>query len=250
MSNYIMNQCWPLQLPPTTKAVLMSLADQADNCGGCFPSIATICTRTCFKKDAVIKAIAWLETKNIVIADRSNGRRTTYRIVVEAAGVGENDRSAKTEDRSVKTTNRSVKTSYQSARSTLTISNHQESKITISKKNITELDLLMEIDGMDKQLAMDWLCVRKAKKAPLTRTALQQLVAEAGKAGLTPLQAVQMAAANSWAGFNASWLNKQRGEDNEKCEFQAISYRQPKLTAVQADLERRLSAQGWGHENG
>jgi len=60
--------------------------------------------------------------------------------------------------------------------------------------------------GVDRQHASDWLAVRKAKDLPLTRTAWDQTVAEAAKAGVTPAEAVRLSAANGWAGFRATWL--------------------------------------------
>jgi hypothetical protein len=73
-----MDMCWPLQMQPTAKSVLMSLADNANDQGYCWPSIANICKRTCFSKRAVIDAIAWLELNGALSANRSNGRHTTY----------------------------------------------------------------------------------------------------------------------------------------------------------------------------
>ena len=63
--------------------------------------------------------------------------------------------------------------------------------------------------GVDRQHAVDWLAVRKAKDLPLTRTAWDQTAAEAAKAGITPAEAVRLSAANGWAGFRASWLARQ-----------------------------------------
>jgi hypothetical protein len=73
-----MAACWPLQMPPTPKSVLLSLADNANDHGECWPSIATIATRTCFSERAVQRAIAWLEAEGLLSADRSNGRHTRY----------------------------------------------------------------------------------------------------------------------------------------------------------------------------
>lgn len=83
MSNSILNQCWPLKMPPTVKSVLISLADNADDFGRCFPSIEKIMERTCFGRNAVIDAIRWLEAAGAIKADRSNGRKTTYSITVD-----------------------------------------------------------------------------------------------------------------------------------------------------------------------
>lgn len=70
--------CWPMQMRPPAKAVLISLADMANDEGFCWPSLERISERTCFGRTAVIDAIAWLEERGVVRADRSNGRKTTY----------------------------------------------------------------------------------------------------------------------------------------------------------------------------
>lgn len=73
-----MSACWPLQMPATQKAVLISLADNASDDGHCWPSIPTISERTCFSVRAVIDAIKALEEYGIVTANRDNGRHTKY----------------------------------------------------------------------------------------------------------------------------------------------------------------------------
>lgn len=65
--------------------------------------------------------------------------------------------------------------------------------------------------GVEDQPAKDWLTIRKAKRAPLTQTALDDLVREAGKAGISVNEAVTICARRSWQGFNASWDWKGRG---------------------------------------
>lgn len=52
----------------------------------------------------------------------------------------------------------------------------------------------------------DWLAVRRAKKQPLTATALQAVRNEAQKASLTLADAIRMSVENGWAGFKHSWL--------------------------------------------
>lgn len=83
MSTSVMTACWPLQMPPTPKAVLISLADNANDQGECWPSIPKICERTCFSERAVHGAIKWLETAGVLVADRSNGRHTRYLVQVD-----------------------------------------------------------------------------------------------------------------------------------------------------------------------
>ncbi len=73
-----------MQMAPTPKAVLISLADNANDHGECWPSIPKICERTCFSERTVHAAIKWLEDAGLVIADRSNGRHTRYVVKPEA----------------------------------------------------------------------------------------------------------------------------------------------------------------------
>lgn len=73
-----------------------------------------------------------------------------------------------------------------------------------STKTLSVSDLVAE--GVQQQHAEDWLTVRKAKRAPLTRAAWDDVKAEAVKAAIAPAEAVRIAASSSWQGFKASWL--------------------------------------------
>nr|WP_101085451.1 helix-turn-helix domain-containing protein [Neisseria meningitidis] len=65
---------------------------------------------------------------------------------------------------------------------------------------------LLAAHGITGQVAEDFLQVRKAKRQPLTETAVKLLAADAEKCGMTPLQAVEYAIGNGWASFRAEWL--------------------------------------------
>lgn len=69
----------------------------------------------------------------------------------------------------------------------------------------TELSLLADY-GITGQVAADFLQVRKAKRQPLTETAMRLIAADAEKCGMTALQAVEYAIGNGWASFRADWL--------------------------------------------
>lgn len=79
-----MSACWGLKMPPPAKAVLISLADMANDDGHCWPSIERICERTCYGRTAVIDAVHWLESHALLRADRSNGRKTTYWVTADS----------------------------------------------------------------------------------------------------------------------------------------------------------------------
>lgn len=68
-----------------------------------------------------------------------------------------------------------------------------------------ELALLADY-GITGQVAEDFLQVRKAKRQPLTETAVKLLAADAEKCGMTALQAVEYAIASGWGSFRAEWL--------------------------------------------
>lgn len=62
--------------------------------------------------------------------------------------------------------------------------------------------------GVDEQIAEDWLKVRKAKRAPLTQTALNETIREADKAGISLSRAIGICCKRSWTNFDASWMKE------------------------------------------
>ncbi|CWP38569.1 DNA replication protein gp18 [Neisseria meningitidis] len=80
----------------------------------------------------------------------------------------------------------------------------------------TELALLADY-GITGQVAADFLQVRKAKRQPLTETAMRLIAADAEKCGMTALQAVEYAIGNGWGSFRAEWLqNKTFGRSGNR----------------------------------
>lgn len=64
--------------------------------------------------------------------------------------------------------------------------------------------------GVSDALVSDWLAVRKAKRAANTQTALDGLVREAGKAGISVCDAVRICVERGWQGFDSSWNWRQQ----------------------------------------
>lgn len=67
--------------------------------------------------------------------------------------------------------------------------------------------------GIGPQIVKDFKAIRKAKKAPITKTALDGIRREAGKAGLTLESALAMCCERGWGGFKAVWVT---GEGKEQ----------------------------------
>ncbi|HFB4462230.1 TPA: replication protein, partial [Neisseria gonorrhoeae] len=80
----------------------------------------------------------------------------------------------------------------------------------------TELSLLADY-GITGQIAEDFLTIRKAKRQPLTETAVRLIAADAEKCGMTALQAAEYAIASGWGSFRADWLqNKTFGRSGNR----------------------------------
>lgn len=68
---------WPIQLPMSAKMVLVSLADQANDEGFCWPSIESLSVRTCMCERAVQKALKALREMGLLrVVERGVSRRT------------------------------------------------------------------------------------------------------------------------------------------------------------------------------
>lgn len=80
MSTRIMAECWPLQMSPSQKAVLIALADQANDDGVCWPSVGTISERTCLSERAVQDALKWLQRAGVVFREYRQNTSTCYTI--------------------------------------------------------------------------------------------------------------------------------------------------------------------------
>lgn len=55
----------------------------------------------------------------------------------------------------------------------------------------------------------DFLAIRRAKRSPLTDTALDGIANEATKAGMSLAEALAMCCQRGWQGFNAGWVTPQ-----------------------------------------
>jgi hypothetical protein len=58
------------------------------------------------------------------------------------------------------------------------------------------------------QVFEDWSHLRKAKKSPITKTALVGVRRQAEKAGLSMQQALEVCCERGWSGFKAEWITE------------------------------------------
>ena len=69
-------------------------------------------------------------------------------------------------------------------------------------------------EGISEPLWNDFKMLRKSKKAPITETAMNGIKKQAGLAGITFKEALEICCQNGWAGFKAEWINKTKGNLN------------------------------------
>jgi hypothetical protein len=81
VSTYILSACWRIDwLTPSQKLVLISLADQANDEGVCWPSVKTLGVRTCLSERAIRDALRSLEEVGLLQTDQREGRSSYYTV--------------------------------------------------------------------------------------------------------------------------------------------------------------------------
>lgn len=75
-------------------------------------------------------------------------------------------------------------------------------------------NILAQPECVSKEVWDDFLAIRKAKRAPLTNTALDAIKREAVKAGLTLNEALSESVARGWQGFKADWVKETNNGKN------------------------------------
>lgn len=65
----------------------------------------------------------------------------------------------------------------------------------------------LETLGVSESVIADWISLRKTKKAPATKTAIDGLLRESEKAGWTLSDALAYSCERGWTGFKAEWVD-------------------------------------------
>lgn len=192
MSISLMTEAWKADMPSGRKFVLLSLCDNANDQGECFPSISMIAQRCSMGERTVQSHINDLEKMGILTRIERAGRSTIYRIDP-----------------------RRFRTPADSAPPQISHPTPADfAPITIKEPSIEpkgnpKNSALACPSDVPQQVWDDFLSIRKAKKSPLTSTALEGIRAEAAKAGMTLDAALAMCCVRGWAGFKHSWVDSQ-----------------------------------------
>lgn len=90
------------------------------------------------------------------------------------------------------------------------ITNNQEPKINTGASAKRGKPAAERPQDVPETVWSDFLAIRKAKRAPLTKTALAGIEREAQRAGMTLAQALAISCERGWQGFNSEWVARDR----------------------------------------
>ena len=204
MSIALMTEAWKTDMPSGRKFVLLSLCDNANDQGECFPSVSMIAQRCSMGERTVQAHISDLENMGILTRMERSGRSSIYRI---------NPRKFCT-PADFAPPQISHPTPADSAPPPPQISHPTPADfapITIKEPSIEpkgnpKKETLARPDDVSADVWGDFLSVRKQHKAALTATALKGIRDEAAKAGISLEDALTICCARGWRGFDASWV--------------------------------------------
>ncbi len=241
MSHTIVNLIRRLPIKNPAKAVLWVIADIADDKGYAYPSIDTIALESGCSRSTVIRAIAQLESMNVVSANRKNGRHTTYTVTPEsfknqcqsdtsvrvtpvserhATSVSVTQGGCQSDTKPVSERHTNPHKPPYNPQGTPSVVLAQESDALDTKpvkkskpeKTGVSVDQVMElITGISEQAAKDLIAHRlKDKKASFTVTALKimskQMLTSAQEHNLPIDDVVGEFLTTTWTGFRSDWF--------------------------------------------
>lgn len=186
-------------------------------------SISQFMTKTGKSRNTVIKGCNELEQLGLIVKITDESKSSEYTLNLSKICTSSksepvqnvNGGSSKSEQEVVQNlTKGSSKSEHTKDTIQKTIKNTKQ-KTSVREKNLA-LHTLEKL-VTDKKLLNDFLIVRKAKKAPLTETAVKNLKSQADKADLSLDEVLEICIARNWIGFNASWNWQNNSFVNSRC---------------------------------
>lgn len=205
MSIALMTEAWKAEMPSGRKFVLISLCDNANDQGECFPSIAMIAKRCSMGERTVQGHITDLEKQGVLRRIERAGRSTIYHIdprrICTPADFAPPQISHPTPAESAPPPPQNLHPTPADF-----------APITIKEPSIepkgNRHKTLERPEDVSPQVWADFLEIRKAKRSALTSTALVGIRSEAAKVGMSLEDALTMCCVRGWQGFKAAWVTE------------------------------------------
>lgn len=206
MSYKAIDWAWDVETPTSaSKLVLLALAKFAsnDDKNECYPSIETLSKITRLDRRSVMKSLSILRQMEVVVIEKKYGAKNFYTLKTSYKNdTADTDKPVakmlpkyinnKSENKSLEKENKKEKEGDPSFELT-PVEKPSRRKSLVKPINVTQ------------QTWDDFNAIRKAKKAPLTQTALVRIQNEADKAGIDLETALQICCVRGWQSFNHTW---------------------------------------------
>ena len=218
-------------IPATRKLVLLALADCANDQGECYPSIPHLVSKCSLAERTVQESIAQLEAQGMIRREFRTGRATVYWVTPNAEQPPQqaHPRSRRTPAPHAPTPAVAAPPPPQQAHPTPAAGAPRT--IKEPSKEPSPKRQAPAVADVSASVFADWLALRKAKRAPVTETALAGIRREAEKAGMTMQAALETCCQRGWTGFKAEWVADQR-------QAQTPSPAASSIASADAELQR------------
>lgn len=218
MSNHLITAAYKADLAtPMRKSVMVLLADKASDDGsGIWASKQTMADELCCSKQAVITTIKAFLAEGLLAVEGQRksptGYTNCYAINVEKLkSLALVKCWADKEKGSTSFTGQPplpVNEDYGRGQPPLPKPSRTPQVDKANALPTKRATVLPKPDGVEQSIWNDFLELRKAKRAPITNTALAAIEREADKAGWPLNDALAECAARGWQGFKADWVKE------------------------------------------
>jgi DNA-binding transcriptional MocR family regulator len=196
--------------PSAVKFTLIALCECANyKTGQIFPSIKHIAEITGQDRKTIISNVQKLEKLGLIIDTGEKMGATkqikVYRVAIETVPkTGQSQKRNSTVNPIKESQKRDTEPSREPS---VSKANALPTKRTAKKSD--------RPDGVSEVVWIDWVALRKAKKASVSQTALNGIAREADRAGWPLEDALAEMVSRNWQGFKADWV-KENGGNNGK----------------------------------
>lgn len=187
---------------------------------------------TKIKDERTIRAaLAELEKIGLIKSKKVRGKSTTFRLVTDFSGVKPPTKNVCAKN-APPTKNVGAKNvggvgaknvgTTPCKKCTPTKNNINTNINTNNNTSETAILSFCQEQGLDTDLAKEFLRYRKSIKAPLTLNAIKTIHSQAKKAGMSLAEALSTVMARGWRGFEADWVVKKTSQ-NAPVDYQAVA---------------------------